>query len=533
MPGALRVKTDELPAVSLLLARGAGVAFRDLIRRDAAVRAAFDAADLAPVGPEVAAVVGRECFDPLLRKFAEDVGGTILPRPDADLDRLAACLEPALRDFLQTRCTPGGDLHAALADPLAPAPAGFPDNRLPADPAQPAGRRSADVLALAPTVHDADGLDEVKRKLIAFATTDPWLLEEHTGYVFDHTPTVMFVEPDPVRVFQATDDFLHRATRLAGKTPIELFLERQPDIPERQRQRLLRWDRDNFLGVFHVRGIERPFLLTDELTGGGEYRLLVTREAALDSMRRGLLFTSRVIPWDDLWVISGAQEVLGTVDGPGLAEARRRLHSTPGGRRRHPDDPKVKEAFAVQAEQHRAWVDLFGGDEIGFRDGQALQDAFARFYRHWGQELRDPKTGMTRAEQCERRHNRPAPDVPKAMLSEGLLDAHDVGVLSDPYHGMIILTGYSLFRTALESQAAPTRAQLGVVLDYLRDSSVDYAVFLRARERHPQRLEQLLRLALRDESFSLDRDFDALLRKYKGQMMRKPRLPDVTLADDA
>jgi hypothetical protein len=473
-----------------------------------------------------------ECFDPLLRKFAEDVEDVILPRPDPDLDRLTARLESRLQEFLQARCTPGAALHPCLAQPLGPPPTGFPNHRLPADPAHSTGRISADVLALAPTIRDGDELHEVKRKLIAFARNDPWLAEEFYVYLLDHTDSDAFNPPDPVEAYRATDDFLFRATSLAGRTPVELLVDRQPDMPQRQREHLLRWDRENFVGIFHVRKVNRPFLLAEELTGGGEYRLLVTREEALGSMRRDDLIQSRVVPWDDHWVLSGIQEVMGSADERGVAEFKERIRKTPGARRRNPDDPKVTQAFEVQAEQHRAWVALFGSDEVSFPTGRELQEAFVRFYRHWGQELRDPKTGLTRAEEYERRHNRPAPDVSKGLLPEELLDAEDVGVINDPYHGMTILTGYSAFRTAFESAAPPTRQQLDAVLGYLREPSVDYAVFLRARDKYPQRLEQLLRLALRDESFSLDRDLDALLRKYKGQQMRKPRLPDITLVDE-
>ena len=38
-------------------------------------------------------------------------------------------------------------------------------------------------------------------------------------------------------------------------------------------------------------------------------------------------------------------------------------------------------------------------------------------------------------------------------------------------------------------------------------------------------------MVLRDEYFSVERDFDAQLRKYKGEDMRHPRLPDITLVD--
>jgi hypothetical protein len=530
-PGPLRVAADDLPAVSTMLARGFEVVFRQILRDNADVAAAVDAGAIPQLlAEEVAARVGRGGFDPILRKFAEDVDDEILPRPDPDLSRLVARLESVVVNTLATRAAPGGDLHAALSAPLSEAPEGFIDNGLPVDPRQSTGRASGDIVTLAPTVHEDDAYAEVKRKLLNFVRFDPWLAQECYAYVLDRVDSAPEGADEEYEAFEATDDFLHRATRVAGRTPIELFLERQPDMPGRQRQRLLRWNDENFSGVFHIRRIERPFLVALDVRTDTEHRLLVTREQALAKMRRGDLFTSRVVPWDDHWVLSGIQQHVGNVDERGFAEAKEILHRSPSSRRVDPNDPKIRKAFEIQAEQHRAWLAMFGTDELAFDTGDELQAAMTRFYRHWNTELPDPATGMTRAEAFERRHNRPAPEIADHLPQE-IREAHDIGVMFDPFHGMVFLSGFESFRSALTSEGRPTREQIQAVLDYLREPSVDYSVFLRARERYPARLEELLRLALRDGAFDLARDFEPLLWKYKGEAMRFPRRPDITLVD--
>jgi len=59
----------------------------------------------------------------------------------------------------------------------------------------------------------------------------------------------------------------------------------------------------------------------------------------------------------------------------------------------------------------------------------------------------------------------------------------------------------------------------------LEAPSVDYGLFQRMRSRYPERVECVLRDVLKDQEFDLDRDFDALLEKFKGQAMRPPRRP--------
>lgn len=65
--------------------------------------------------------------------------------------------------------------------------------------------------------------------------------------------------------------------------------------------------------------------------------------------------------------------------------------------------------------------------------------------------------------------------------------------------------------------------------DYLLQEGIEHWVLKPMRARHPARMELLVRLALRDEDFQLERDFESLLRKYRGEEMRRPVRPGVTV----
>jgi hypothetical protein len=534
LQGILRFGSEDLPAIGLMLAQGFEVILRRVMRDEPAgpVVRAIDAGALRRDEAEaLAARVAAEAFDPLLRKYVEDVYDELRPRPDRELSRVVDALAAALRGLLTERCEDRGDLAASFAEPLAPATDLLPANSQPRDPAATTGSRARDVLLLAPTVHPSDDSGEAKRKLVHFVRHDPWLFAESLNFVVDRcdaSDADDWQKAPDVEVFSATDDFLYRATRVGGLTPIELFVQRQPDPAAPQCRRLLRWSDEAFSALFQVRQIRFPELVLRDLEDNRDYEVFSTRPEALRAIRpRELLFT-RVAPWDDKWVLSGVQQKWGMPDEHTLVSIKNKLKLAPPHRRVNPDDPAVRKAFTLQAEQHGAWVEMFGSDEVEFDDGARMEDALNRFMRHWSQERRDPETGMTPAEKYERQFERPAPDA-ASRLPEGLRDAAGSGVVFDPVHGIILLGEFREFRRLFETDAPPTARQLALVDDYVRQASVHYVVVRRARDRNPGRMEQVLRLALRDEEFQLERDFEPLLRKYKGGQMREPPRPSLML----
>jgi hypothetical protein len=72
--------------------------------------------------------------------------------------------------------------------------------------------------------------------------------------------------------------------------------------------------------------------------------------------------------------------------------------------------------------------------------------------------------------------------------------------------------------------------QIDRVWEYISDDSVGYWVFQRIADRCPERTELVLRAVLKDDSFRLG-GLDLLLRRFKGESMRHPVRPMITVVD--
>jgi len=476
-----------------------------------------------------------QCFDPLLRKYVEDTRGIYPGRPHGDLNKLATDLGQALNSFLISRCRPGGDLYKCLVNPLADHDGYFPNNARPADFDGSCGDPVCDVYRLGLTIHDEDDGGDIKWKLVHFVRNDPWLFAEWMSFVqkqLDRPEREKRFHDRTLSVYEATDEFIFRATHLDGKTPIQLFIERHRDMSGRQKQRLLRWDTETFYGIFLVEGVEIPFVDVTGLDSEGSYRLKATKPGAVRSLKPGDLLFSRVTPWDKYWLLSGIQQ---RFEGAGkeqnlVSELKRQAIYRPFCRHIDSDDPRIQKGFEVQEAQYQAWMTLFGQEELLFEDGLQLGAAINRFDRYWKDEMVLPDSGLTRAQLYHQTHGQPPPEV-KFPLPDYLLEAKDTAAIFDRWHGLAFYVGYGLFRSAFENQKPLTSQQVQQVWDYLIDESVDYWVFQRVRDRFPERTEYVFRQVLKDEQFRLDRDFDAVLRKFKGNAMRKPLRPMINVVD--
>ena len=476
-----------------------------------------------------------QCFDPLIRKYVEDTRDIHPGRPHGDLNMLTADLGEALSLFLISRCSNEGDLYQCLLSPLASHNQYFPDNGRLADPVDSCGDPIRDISRLGLSIHDDDDSYDIKRKLVHFVRNDPWLFAESRSFVqqeLDSSQRKERIDAETSSVDKATDEFIFRATHLDGKTPIQLFIERQKDMSERQRHRLLRWDTETFYGAFTVNDMEFPFINAIDIPTDKSYRLTATLPEALRSLKNGDLLFSRITPWDDHWLLSGIQQ---KYEGAGkdkklVSDLKHEAQLKRMYRPIDDQDHRIQEGFKVQEAQHQAWIELYGQEELLFEDGLELGAAMNRFYRYWTDEVPFGDTGLSRAELYQQRHGQPPPEV-KFPLPDYLLEAKDTAAVFDRKHGLAFYIGYGLFLSAFEQQGSLSDKQIQRVWDYLIDESTDYWLFQRIRNRFPEQTEYVFREVLKDKYFQLDRDFDAVLRKFKGQAMRRPVRPMITVVD--
>jgi hypothetical protein len=260
--------------------------------------------------------------------------------------------------------------------------------------------------------------------------------------------------------------------------------------------------------------------------------LKATKPGALRSLKSADLLFSRVTPWDDHWLLSGIQH---RFEGAGknqnlVSQLKREARYRPSYRHVDNDDPRIQEGFKVQEAQYQAWIALFGQEELLFEDGIKLGAAMNRFHRYWSDEMILPDSGLTRAQLYRQAHGHAPPKL-KFPLPDELLEAKDTAAVFDRRHGLAFYVGYGLFRSAFEDQGPLTSEQVQRVWDYLTAESTDYWLFQRMRDRYPERTQYVFRQILKNKQFQLGRDFDVVLRKFKGHSMRRPVRPMITVVD--
>jgi len=295
---------------------------------------------------------------------------------------------------------------------------------------------------------------------------------------------------------------------------------------------MLRWDTETFYGMFLVMNVELPFVNATDLASDKSYRLEATKPEALRPLRSDDLLFSRVTPWDDHWLLSGIQQ---RFEGAGkdqdlLSKLKRDARCRPSYRYIDDNDPRIQQGFQVQEAQYKAWIALFGQEELLFEDGLKLGAAVNRFHRYWRDEMVLPDSGLTRAQSYRQTHGRAPPEL-KFPLPDHLLKARDTAAVFDRCHGLAFYVGYGLFRSAFEDEGPLTPEQVRRVWNYLTDRSTDFWLFQRMRDRYPERTQYVLGQVLKDKQFRLDRDFDPILGKFKGESVRRPVRPMITVID--
>lgn len=520
----------EAQTVGWMLARGLDL----LVGQDWPKAEGAGRVSLWPLNKENASAAAQQvatrCFDPLLRKYVWDARGIYAGRPHGDLARLGSALAEGLDDFLVARCLGGGDLADCLAMPMAEDGRYFHQDAQGAMPFASTGVPSQDVQRLGLTIAADDDGGEIKRKLVHLVRDDPWLYAEWRSFVEHSLEDRDSQRPisGALATDRATDDFIFRATRLGGKTPIQVLLERQANLSDRQRQRLMRWDAETFVGAFLIRQVHVPVINASDLETDRELSLEATKPQALGALRPGDLLLSRVVPWDDHWLLSGVQQRHEQVSEDRVRQIKKSLQQKPSRRSFDPSGPRIVKAFQIQEAQYQAWLALFGKDEILFADGLELGAAINRFHRHWAETV-VPGTGLSRVEGFRRQYGKEPPSQ-MFPLPDDLLKARDVAAIFDRRHGMSFFVGYGDFLSAFEGSGPLSDRQTERVWDYLSDDSVEYWVFQRVAERFPDRTEHVLRTVLKDDSLRRQ-DLDSLLRRFKGEAMRQPVRPMITVVD--
>ncbi|MBD1858518.1 MULTISPECIES: hypothetical protein [Leptolyngbya] len=344
--------------------------------------------------------------------------------------------------------------------------------------------------------------------------------------------------------------------QIGTKSPLELFVENEPELSASDRQLVLNW-KHNFSGLFAIQEIlPDGFKLMNWLTT----KLYIVKpndedtQNAMSRLKLGEMLTTRIAPVEEYWTFFSPFTQLGKLGKPKLAVAignfRQNYKSDLYG-----DAPELlEEAWKSVERYHQDFLDFFGSEQITL-SGYHLSKKISEFQEFLTQRRLDEvgldknksitelaqEAGVSDEELAEMAEamgldaesaakmlqNKTAAKMaaPHVELPPDLKKAEEVTVLAHPRWGQILLTTYTQFEALLKAEDwRSVKGAEALVQKYLNDAEINAFVWHRFAEQYPTQLEKVLQ-DYTGLPFNLERDLDPLLQMHRKPL--EPTLPDI------
>ncbi|MBD0385070.1 MAG: hypothetical protein ICV54_00700 [Nostoc sp. C3-bin3] len=349
------------------------------------------------------------------------------------------------------------------------------------------------------------------------------------------------------------------AGKVGDKSPLELFIESNPDLEESDRNLLNSWHH-SFIGLFAITNIlPDGFELTNWLT---DKRYIVKPNnvqtlQAISRFKVGEILLTRISPvTDNYWMFSGPYTVMGKLGKPKLAVAIGNFKENYKSDLYSDAPDLLEEAWQSVAQYHQQFVDFFGTDEITL-PGYQLNKKIAEFQeaiteKRFAEAGIDTSKSLAEvaeaagigdeeikaaaqefgadsnvvSQMLNSKGGNSKMVMPKVDLPSELKKAEQVTALSHPHWGQMFLPTYSKVQAILSAEDwQSVQGAEKLVRYYLEDKSINAFIWHRLAQQYPTQLENVLRTLLQRPEFSLESDLDALLQEFNKPL--EPELPEI------
>jgi hypothetical protein len=328
--------------------------------------------------------------------------------------------------------------------------------------------------------------------------------------------------------------------KVGDKTPIDLFLDHEPQLTEGDRQLIKQWYR-SFPGLFVVVQVLKNGLELMNWLTAKHYPVQIP-EAQLARLAAGEILLTYLTPvTDEQWICSKTIG-LGKLGKPKLAVAIGNFKQCYGNYLYSDAPALLTEAWRSVEQYHQDFIDFFGTDELTLPGYQwakqltAFQEVLTQ-RRLEAAGIDSSKTlsqlaeeaGLPPEELAEVEKTPTKMVAPTVELPNSLKKAEQVTALTHPRWGQSFLSTYWELKTVLETQQVePGSLKTGMdklLLQCLQDPQFNAYIWHRLAQQYSVALEQVLRSGLARPTFNLTADLDKLLQEFNKPL--EPTLPEI------
>lgn len=367
----------------------------------------------------------------------------------------------------------------------------------------------------------------LKKELVAFGQSDRFAREFRSAHA-DRFPTAK--PRNEADYINFLDRFVLEHRTRDGRTIVEQFAASRPDLPQAERAMLVGWAKvvEGIFEVEHHDGHAAVMVnLVDELT----YRVRSNNgPRLLEQFDPQSILWARIVPLGNDWLLSGS---LTSVPSEGRREmcriAGQLANTSPAAVFRNPD--KLALGWQLHHRLRKHFIEYFGTD-LAVVTGPELADRMAGFWNHHATRINATQSPApaetTPSTNPDTPDDEQPPPIPQMSISPDLYHAETVGIMFDEVDGLWFLPEYQLVRDVFADPALITGRRREAISGYLKSPSIPPVVLRRLAEQDPDHASRVFARLLGKPRFTWQHDAEALLRRYKADLLDRAPLPGVT-----
>lgn len=364
-------------------------------------------------------------------------------------------------------------------------------------------------------------IGDLKRNLVAFAESRRFA-RHLDGALWEYLRENG--RNDEGAVINAIDRFILQHRLPDGRTVLDVFVEKHPELSDEERGTLLGWH-DVVEGLFEVKQRDGDTIVTTNLIDELTYRIRSNLGPSfLDRMVPGSFVLTRIVPLGDEWMLSGSSSLYPAEHRDEMYRvAASAAQQSPRLVFRNPE--KLALGWELQRKERGYFVDFFGSDLVVL-PGHELAARMQAYMHYRMFEARDAE-GKTAAERSREVYGSEPAELDYGLTAD-LTDRETVGVMFDEVEGMTFLPDFGLLEEAFANPDLAARGRhRQVVLAYLKEPGTSPVPLRRLAERAPEQASRVFARLLKRPAFRWERDGDALLRHHQPGSYEQPPLPSI------